>query len=364
MMSRRGSTKARIGKSVRRPRSQIAGAVTTLKDIAKVAGVSAQTVSCVVNDTGSVSEEVRERIRMIAARMGYMPNKSAQAMRTGRSRTLGLVVSDMRNPFIPALARAVEQAAAEAGYALLLVDTHGPKTDAAERISTLKMHAVDGVLATEYSPPIGQLGVPTVIIGSPEKGIDSIRSDDESGGTLVADHLLQKGHRTIGLVTSPIGGGCVPIRRAALIDRFGLKGTIAWEVYTPPSETITADVRAMLRREDVTAIACSTDIIAIGVLRALKECGREVPGDVSVIGFDDIPWASIVTPALTTIVQPVVGLGKGAIDLLVARIEQRDRRARHLKLAVSLIERDTVGPPRSAVRLAPLSHEAEPVTSP
>src|SRR5882724_5580724 len=166
MTSRRGSTGAGIGKSVRKQRTQIPGAVTTLKDIAKVAGVSAQTVSCVVNDTGSVSEEVRERIRLIAARMGYLPNKSAQAMRTGRSRTLGLVVSDMRNPFFPALARAVEQAAAGAGYALLLVDTHGPKTDAAERISTLKMHAVDGVLATEYSPPIGQLGVPTVIIGS------------------------------------------------------------------------------------------------------------------------------------------------------------------------------------------------------
>jgi LacI family transcriptional regulator len=362
MTSRRGSTKARIGKSVRRQRSHVPGTVTTLKDIAKVAGVSAQTVSCVVNDTGSVSEEVRERIRVIAARMGYLPNKSAQAMRTGRSRTLGLVVSDMRNPFFPALARAVEQAAAEAGYALLLVDTHGPKTDAAERISTLKMHAVDGVLTTEYSPPIGQLGVPTVVIGGPEKGIDSIRSDDESGGALVADHLLRKGHRKIGLVTSPVGG-CVPIRRATLIDRFSEKGTIAWEVYTPLSETITGDVRAMLLRDDVTAIACSTDIIAIGVVRALKEHGREVPRDVSVIGFDDIPWASIVTPALTTIVQPVVGLGRGAIDLLVARIEKRDRRARHLKLAVSLTERDTVGPPRVEVRLAPVAQEAEPVVS-
>lgn len=360
-MPRRGLMNVGKGKSVRRKRTRTLGAVTTLKDIAKVAGVSAQTVSCVINNNGSVSEEVRERIRRIANRMGYLPNKSAQTMRTGRSRTLGLVVSDMRNPFFPALARAVEQAAAEAGYALLLVDTHGPETDAAERISTLKMHAVDGVLTTEYSPPIGQLGVPTVIIGNPEKGIDSIRADDETGGMLVADYLLQKGHRTIGLVTSP-GGGCVPIRREALIAHFHLRGTIAWEVYTPPSETITADVRAMLRRDDFTAIACSTDIIAIGVLRALKECDREVPRDVSVIGFDDIPWASIVTPALTTITQPVLGLGKGAIELLVARIEKRDRRARHLKLAVALTERDTVSSPRGGVRLAPLPSEPELAT--
>src|SRR5262245_23068709 len=120
MMPRRGVMKVGNRRAVRKQRTG-----TTLKDIAKVAGVSAQTVSCVINDTGSVSEEVRERIRRIADQMGYLPNKSAQAMRTGRSRTLGLVVSDMRNPFIPALARAVEQAAAEAGYALLLVDTHG-----------------------------------------------------------------------------------------------------------------------------------------------------------------------------------------------------------------------------------------------
>lgn len=317
-------------------------AAVTLKDVARVAGVSAQTVSCVVNNNGSVSEKVRKRIHRIADRLGYRTNNSARAMRTGRSQTIGLVISDICQPFYPELANSIERAAADAGYAILLADAHGSPEEARERIGTLKSHRVDGVIACVSVALIGRLGLPTVTIGDPVRGIDSITSDDVQGGTLLAEHIIAQGHRTIGLVTSPKGGDCIPVRRNAFVKQFGRIGNIAWEVYTPHSEVITPEVRSVIERGGVTAIVCSDDLIAIGAMRALREMNRQIPSELSVVGYDDIPWAAIVTPALTTIRQPFLGLGKGAVELLLDRIANPARRCRHIKLGVSLVERESV----------------------
>jgi LacI family transcriptional regulator len=313
----------------------------TLWDIAKAAGVSAQTVSCVVNNSGSISEVVRERIRRFIDELGYMPNKSAKTMRTGRSQTLGLVIADIRHPFFPELAHAVQRAAREAGYALLLVTTDGSPEEVAERVATLKSHAVEGIVSTENIAPVQRLGLPTVIVGDPARGMDSITSDDVAGGTMLAEYLLAHGHRRFGLVTSP-RRGCVPTRRAAFVKRIEGEADVVWEMYTPPSEILTEGIASTLGRRDVSAIVCSHDLIAIDVLRALRQHGLRVPDDVSVVGFDDIPWASIVTPALTTVRQPFSGLGQGAIDLLVDRIANPERRSRRITLGVNLIERETV----------------------
>lgn len=318
---------------------QGAGTRLTLKDVGRAAGVSAQTVSCAMNGTGSVSDEVRARVRKIAEELGYTPNQSAKAMRTGRSQIIGLVIPDIRNPFFPELAHEIEKAAAAAGYAVLFVDTHGSASDAADRIASLKRHAVDGVIMKEHLPEVSRLGLPSVIIGDPVAGVDSITSDDVQGGVLIAEYLLKNGHRSVGLVTSP-ALGCVQERRSAFIERFN--GTIEWEMYTPPSDEVTSEFCAALDLDRITAIVCSCDVIAVDVIRHLKGRGVNVPADVSMIGFDDIPWAKVVTPALTTIRQPYTELAKGAIKLLLSRMGNPDRRAKHVKLGVSLVERDTV----------------------
>ncbi len=148
------------------------GGVITLRDVANAAGVSAQTVSCVVNNRGSVSDPVRQMVRRIADELGYVPNKSAQFMRTGRSRAIGLVISDIRRPFFPELAHYVQKAALEARYAVLIADTSGSKQEVAERLGDLKGHGVDGVLTTEDIDAVYDLGVPTVMIGHPIKGAE------------------------------------------------------------------------------------------------------------------------------------------------------------------------------------------------
>jgi LacI family transcriptional regulator len=316
-----------------------------LKDVAKLAGVSVQTVSLVVNNKGSVGKEMRDRIGRIAADLGYLPNRSAKAMRTGRSQTIGLVVSDIRSPFVPELAYVVQQAAAAAGYSVIFVDTHCPAEEADRRVGVLKGHVVDGIVATHYLPAIRHLGLPTVIIGEPARGMDSITSDDVQGGQLIADFLLDQGHTVVGLVSTPAGNECVRDRREAFIKRFSVSGDIVWEAYTPPAETISENVRLMLARRDVTAIVCSHDVLAIRLLRAIQESNLNVPEDFSVVGFDDISWASMIKPALTTVRQPYAGLGQGAIDLLLDRFDNPTRRNMRLKLPVHLVARETVAPP-------------------
>ena len=324
---------------------------TRLKDIAEVAGVSLQTVSYVMNNNGSVSEEVRARIRSIGERMGYRPNRSAKAIRTGRSQTLGLVISDLSNPFYAEFARSVERAAAAARYAVLLVDAQAStagKAEAdgiAERITELQSHPVDGVISTVRYPSVLRLDLPVVFLGNPVRGRDSVTSDDVRGGKALAEHLMALGHRRFGLVTSPLPGG-IPIRRAALLDRLRGEAEIVWEYQTPPAERVAPDIAPLLKRRDVTIIVCSNDIVAISVQRALRDLGIAVPGDVSVVGYDDIPWAAIATPALTTMRLPLAEMGRATVQFILDRLQDPGRRSRRLSLPVTLVERESVATPR------------------
>jgi len=316
-------------------------ATVTLRHVAEVAGVSAQTVSCVVNNTGSVSDDVRVRVREIADRLGYRPNLYAKAMRTGRSRTIGLVISDIRSPFFPTLAHEMQKVTQMAGYSLLIVETDGTPDLVADRISTLRSLGVDGIVATEAVPALFDLRIPTVMLAETSRALDSVTADDLAGGKMIAEHLLGRGHRKIALVTSP-REGCVQRRREGLLARLKGEAEIVWEVTTPETDAITQDVRRKLLKPGVTAIVCSTDEIAISVMHALRELSISVPHDVSVVGFDDVQWSSIVTPGLTTVRQPFAELVKHSVGLLLERIDKPKRRPRQVKLPVVLVERDSV----------------------
>jgi LacI family transcriptional regulator len=330
--------------------------VITLKDIAAATGVSAQTVSRVINNTGSISSEVRERIRLLADQMGYVANKSAKAMRTGRSHVIGFVASDMRSPFFPELARSVERAAAATGYAVLLVDAQGSVANANDMVVALKSHLVDGVIVMENSPALERLDLPVVVLSDSVRGRDTVISNDVQGGSLLAEYLLSKGHQQIGMITSHLSG-CVPIRRDAFINYPGSKETIRWERYTTDDETIGDDIVAQLKRLDVTALVCSHDVIAIRALRTLWDLGIGAPLQMSLVGFDDIPWASLATPSLTTIRQPFDAMGSEAVRLLIERIRRPTRRMQHITLDVALVERESVRSQERA-RLAPRLRES------
>ena len=315
--------------------------VVTLRDIAEAAGVSAQTVSCVVNNKGSISEPTREKVRSIAEHLGYFPNLSAKAVRTGKSRTLGLVISDIRVPFFPEFAYEVQRVARDRGYVVLIVDTRGSSAEATARLSTLKSMSVEGLITTESMPEVLKLNLPTVMLGVPTRGFDSVSSDETAGGSILAEYLLSMGHRRIGLVNSPRPGH-IPIRRQAFVDGLRGRAEIVWELMTPEAENITDAISARTAVGEVTAVVCSHDLIALGLIRALWEMGVSVPNDVSVVGFDDVKWSAMSCPGLTTLRASFADLATRALQVLLDRMQSPGRRARRLKVELTLVRRESV----------------------
>ena len=318
----------------------------TLRDVAREAGVSIAAASYSLNGGGTIGDEVRARVRDVAQRMGYRPNRSAQAVRTGRGTSIGLIVPDLNNPFFPALAQSVERAARQAGYTVVLIDTSGSQDGEVEAMRHLETHGVAGAVwcqtDAQSAGEAGDYQVPIAVIGAPSPTFDNVIADNRAGGRLAARHLLEFGHRRIGVLAgAPVPEGLDERKNAFVAEVHG-RGEIVWEIKTPFSIDLSDRIVEELTRRHVTAVMCGNDLIAIGVLRAARQLGIAVPQQLSVVGFDDIPWASIVTPALTTINQPVAEMAAVAMMLLLDRIAEPERPVRHFKVGVHLIKRDSV----------------------
>ena len=318
----------------------------TVKDVAKTSGVSVATVSYVLNGTGSVGAVVRTRVRAVVKELGYRPNRSAQAMRTGKTHTLGLILPDLRNPFFPELAQSVENAAREAGYSVFLIDAQGRGEVELEGVERLVRNGVEGVVwcpVDSNNILLSQLDdVPIVVVDRPLQDYDFVCSDYQNGGGLLADYVLDQGHRSFAMITGPLEFPSAKERRDGFMERIGNRAKIEWELENDFSTHLSENVNQALGKSNTTVIVCGNDLIAIGVMRELQSRGKRVPDDISVVGFDDIPWADIVTPGLTSIHQPVSGLGREAVALLRRRILDHKASIKQLTLEVRLVERNSV----------------------
>lgn len=296
----------------------------TLRDIARITGVSAATVSYVLNGKGSVGVEVAELVRKTAKELGYRTNYVAKATRTGQTLSIGLILPDLKNPFFPQLAQSVQSAARTAGYAVFLMDSQGDIQVERDGAEDFIRRGVEGIVwcpATEHdSLAEFRADVPIVVVDRPLPKYDTISSDYHAGGGLLAAHVLAQGHRRIGMIVGPQSLSSARQRREGFVQEINGKAAIEWEVENAFSIDLSDDIRRQLEKLEVSVIVCGNDFIAIGVIRALHELGRRVPKDVSVVGFDDIPWASFSIPALTTMRQPFTRLGEEAAGLLVRRI--------------------------------------------
>lgn len=314
--------------------------MVTLKDVAARAGVSIASVSNALNRRGKVSQEVADRILIAAAELGYQPDRTARALRTGVTHTLGLILPDLANPFFPRLAQAASWAARSAGYALLMIDASEDVAVEDEAFRTFESRRVDGAIwcpIRDTSPP--DRTFPIVVVDRPIGTLDAVNADFVRGGKLIADYLIRMGLRRYGLLSGPVSIGSARARHEGFIAAASGNLERVWEVETAFSHDLTPDAQEALARLNIDVVVAGNDTIAIGALSVLRRLGRVVPDDVAVVGFDDIDLAGLVDPPLTTVRQPIAKLGEEAVSLLLKRIENPGLGRQHIVLDVELVER-------------------------
>jgi LacI family transcriptional regulator len=327
--------------------------VANLKDVAKAAGVSVATVSNVLNGTKAVTDDVRRRVLDAARRLQYRPNPHARSLRTGQSRTLGLVVPDLGNPFFPALIQAIETTARAEGFVLIVMDAGDDGARELEALTLLGSYGVAGVIWVPAGAGHDLVWpFPVVTVDRPVPGCDTVVADHRQGGALVARHAASLGHRRVGLLSGPRSLPSAALRRSGFLEAAAGHLEVVWEHEVPFTSALPAHVASQLAAPACSLVVCANDAVAVGVLRTVRAAGIVVPEELSVIGFDDVPWADFVDPALTTIRQPLASLGARAVALLSARLGDPALAPRHEILSVELVAR------RSAVAASPAASNA------
>jgi LacI family transcriptional regulator len=339
----------------------------TLKDVAERAGVSTMTVSRALTGTGYVSAETRARVQAAVAELGYVPNALARHLRSRKTRTLALVISDITNPFFTTLARGVEDVAAAHGFAVMFGNTDESEAKELEYVRTVIGRQIQGVLlvpAGDAREPLALLGahnVPTVVLDRRvPASIDQVRSDSEDGAHRLVEELISLGHRRIALLTGRSTISTAADREAGYRRALDENG-----VPTDPrlvcSDQFSLDggydmARRVLALESPpTAMFAANSFIAFGALKALREAGLGVPEDVSLVCFDDLPSEWLIDPFFTVAVQDAAGIGRRGAELILERIESdQPHTPRSIVLPVELVRR------RSAARPAGRHPESIP----
>lgn len=307
----------------------------TLKDLAREAGVSLASASYAVNGNGSVGEQTRVHILEVAQRIGYRQNIAARAMKTGRTGVLALLVPDLTNPFFPVLAQAVFRAARAVGYTTFLIDTEG--NEALEQTALAKAVdlAVDGIAWFPIRDKDTSNGVlartPVVVLDRTVPGYAAVGIDCHDAGRIAARHLLDAGHRRIGIISGPTDIASMRDRCDSAEALIRAEGILAFRVEHAFSTDIEPHAQAAISGGQATAVFAAADVIAIGALRYAQASGLRVPEDISILGFDDIPLAEQSQPPLSTIELPVEEIARHAIAELIGQINE-PQSARSLKL--------------------------------
>jgi len=292
----------------------------TLKHLAREAGVSLASASYAVNGNGSVGEQTRAHILAVAQRIGYRQNVAARAMKTGRSGTLALILPDLTNPFFPTLAQAMFRAARAAGQAMFLIDTEGNETIEHAALAKATDLGVDGIVWFPIRDKDTSQGVvertPVVILDRTVPGYAAVGVDYLGAGRTAARHLLDAGHRRIGIISGPTDIASMRDRCDGAEAVIRAEGHLAFRIPNAFSIDLEPEVQAALTARRATAVFAAADVIAIGVLRHAQASGLCVPEDLSILGFDDMPWAEQSIPPLSTIELPVEEMAARAIQML------------------------------------------------
>ncbi|MGE5629481.1 MAG: LacI family DNA-binding transcriptional regulator [Caulobacteraceae bacterium] len=333
----------------------------TIKDIARLAGVSTTTVSKIINSKDNdIGKSTIERVKKIIEEQSYLPNTVARSMITKKTKTIGLVIPDVRNPFFTDLARGAEDVTNERGYSLLFCNTDDDLKKEIKYINNLIEKQVDGialagaVIRDQALEENINIKVPIVSLDRNVyfKGIEgSIEVDNFSGAYDAVNHLIQLGHKNIMFLSGQLNVKLSKDRlegyKRALADN-NLDYNEKLVVYgNYSSEFGYQSIKNMELDKAVTALFCGNDLIAIGAMNALKEKNISIPGDISIVGFDDIYISSLVTPALTTVRQPSYEIGYQAVEMLINLLECKKVSSKKVGIKLELKVRESTCKRRS-----------------
>jgi len=316
--------------------------------VARQAGVSQSTVSLVLSgkSAGRISARTEAAVRQAAEALGYRPNVAARTLRTGTTRTVGLVVTDVTHPFFGPVLRGAQAAAWRAGYAVTLVDVANDPDRERGAFEALRAGPADGYMFFTVDPPEDS-GEHVVAIEVSPPGMRFVRFDTERGTDLALRHLIELGHRRIGHLASELDAETFRMRRERVLAMLGDAGLepCGYERASFRFEDAQRAAVALLRGpERPTAVYADDDLLAGGVYLAARELGLRIPEDVSVVGFDDLPFARVFAPPLTTIAIDPEELGATAFEVLMGVMEG-GAAPRGRILPVELVVRGSTGPP-------------------
>ena len=338
--------------------------MVTIKDVAREAGVSVGTASQALRGSAVVREVTRRRVLVVANRLRYQPSAVARGLVTRRTHTVGLLISDIANPFFIRAVRAVEDVAQENGYNVILCNTDEDPAKETQYLRVLMEKRVDGIiLATTTGSrrmvrDVRWRRVPLVLFDRELPGVatDIVKVDGVLGGRLATEHLLHLGHRRIAIIHGPLvrstgverlEGYLTALRAAAIHPDPALiqEGNFKQD----SGRELTGRLLGLSPRP--TALFCTNNLMTVGALQTLREQRVRIPGALSLVGYDDMEWWTLTEPPLTTVGQPVYDLGREAMRLLLTQIgRERARRPQRVVLKPELLLRDSCGPPPGHLR--------------
>lgn len=333
--------------------------MVTMRDVARLAGVSITTVSHVVNSTRSVAPETRTRVLDAIEHTGYTGDAIARSLVTGGTRSLGVAISLVANPYFASLLAAIEHETTQSGYTLVLADTHDEPAAEQAAVRTLRSRRVDGLILTPSPrasgtvlPELRQLGIPVVLLDrlTTSQDVDQVGPENVYATSGLVRHLADLGHRRIGMISG--AEGLATTSERVLGYRLGLgRSRLQWDpALVASGSSAAAPAAAALGSlldlaNPPTAVVAGNNTMLSGVLHECRRRGVRVGADLAVVGYDDVEWADLLDPPVTTVAQPVAEMGRTAVRLLLDRIADPCRPPTTKRLQTTFMHRKSCGCP-------------------
>jgi DNA-binding LacI/PurR family transcriptional regulator len=340
----------------RRSRRSVPGTAPTIKHVAEAAGVSTATVSRVLSGLAGVGPEISDRVREEVRKLGYQPNRVARSLRVRTTRTIGVIIPDIENPFFTRVVRGIEEVLQAAEYSLLLANSN--ESPARERVAfaTLQAEGAAGVIFTAAAGQrldyrdlhAHQLPMVSISRVLPGLKVDTVTVGNVEGARMAVAHLIGLGHRRIGLISGPMSINTARDRQAGYekaLEDAGLPLVRDLVQFADFRQTggYSAMEQLLQMRVPPTAVFAGSNLMTLGALQAIHERGLNIPGEIAIVGFDDMPWAVSLEPPLTAVAQPAFEVGMAAARLILERLHEPGRPIRHIVLETNLVVRASCG---------------------